>query len=121
MGLTPELLPMIVTVTLAHGARRLAAEPVIVKRPGAVEGLGSMDILCTDKTGKLTRAKIRLEGHVGADGTASPRVLELAALNSHFSAGIRNSLDAAILERAKNEPAGWSKVAEAPFDFERPL
>ena len=119
VGLTPELLPMIVTVTLAHGASRLAGEHVIVKRLAAIEGLGSMDVLCTDKTGTLTRAKIRLESHVGVDGLASPRVLELAVLNSTFSAGIRNPLDKAILGHAAVDVSRWKKVGEVPFDFER--
>ncbi|MGZ5079092.1 MAG: magnesium-translocating P-type ATPase [Usitatibacter sp.] len=119
VGLTPELLPMIVSVTLARGALRLADEHVIVKRLGAIEGLGSMDVLCTDKTGTLTRAHIRLESHIDGDGRDSPRVLELAYLNSHFAAGVRNPLDAAILERPALDPGRWKKLAEIPFDFER--
>ena len=118
VGLTPELLPMIVTVTLAHGAQRLAGEHVIVKRLVAIEGLGSMDVLCTDKTGTLTQAKIRLERHVGVDGASSERVVELAALNSAFSGGIHSPLDEAILAHAPDK-SGWTKVAETPFDFER--
>ena len=119
VGLTPELLPMIVSITLAHGALRLADEHVIVKRLGAIEGLGSMDVLCTDKTGTLTRAKIALERHVDGAGRESARVLELAYLNSHFGAGVRNPMDAAILDRRGIDASRWRKVAEIPFDFER--
>ncbi|MGZ5595587.1 MAG: magnesium-translocating P-type ATPase [Usitatibacter sp.] len=118
VGLTPELLPMIVTVTLARGAQRLAGEHVIVKRLASIEGLGSMDVLCTDKTGTLTQAKIRLERHVGTDGAPSERVVELAALNSAFSGGIHNPLDEAILAHRPGT-GGWKKLAETPFDFER--
>jgi P-type Mg2+ transporter len=118
VGLTPELLPMIVTVTLARGAQRLAGEHVIVKRLASIEGLGSMDVLCTDKTGTLTRAKIRLERHVGIAGAESARVLEHAVLNSAFSGGIHTGLDEAILAGAP-DVSRWKKIAEIPFDFER--
>jgi Mg2+-importing ATPase len=119
VGLTPELLPMIVTVTLARGATRLSRQHVIVKRLTAIEGLGGMDVLCTDKTGTLTEARIRLERHVDLQGAASDRVRELAYLNSYFQAGIRNPLDEAILAAGGTEVSGWRVVAEAPFDFER--
>ncbi|HEY4998065.1 MAG TPA: HAD-IC family P-type ATPase, partial [Usitatibacter sp.] len=119
VGLTPELLPMIMSITLAHGALRLADEHVIVKRLGAIEGLGSMDVLCTDKTGTLTRAKIALERHVDGQGRESARALQLAYLNSYFCAGVRNPLDAALLDQRGIDPGGWSKLAEIPFDFER--
>ena len=118
VGLTPELLPMIVTVTLARGAQRLAGEHVIVKRLASIEGLGSMDVLCTDKTGTLTRAKIAVERNVAIDGNASARALELAALNATFSGGIHNPLDEALVARATGT-SRWRKVAETPFDFER--
>ena len=98
VGLTPELLPMIVSVTLARGAIRMAKAQVIVKRLGAIHDLGSMDVLCTDKTGTLTEAKIKLARQVALSGADSARVLDLAWLNSHFQAGLRNPLDAAILE-----------------------
>src|SRR4026208_1174567 len=84
VGLTPELLPMVISVTLSRGALRMAKLPMIGKRPGPLQGLGSMDVLCTDKTGTLTEAKIRLERHVYAQGQESARVLELAYLNSFF-------------------------------------
>lgn len=84
VGLTPELLPMVVSVTLARGAMLMAKQRVIVKRLASIQNLGSMDVLCTDKTGTLTEARIRLEQHVDSEGQASERVLELAYLNSFF-------------------------------------
>ena len=119
VGLTPELLPMIVSVTLARGAIRMAKAQVIVKRLGAIHDLGSMDVLCTDKTGTLTEAKIRLARQVSLSGISSERVLELAWLNSHFQAGLRNPLDTAILESGAPRGAGWRKIDEVPFDFQR--
>ena len=119
VGLTPELLPMIVSVTLARGAMRMAKQKVIVKRLAAIHDLGSMDVLCTDKTGTLTEAKIALIRHITLSGADSERVLELAWLNSHFESGLRSPLDAAILEHASSIPAGWTKIDEVPFDFER--
>ena len=119
VGLTPELLPMIVSVTLARGAIRMAKAQVIVKRLGAIHDLGSMDVLCTDKTGTLTEAKIRLARQVALSGADSERVLDLAWLNSHFQAGLRNPLDTAIVESGPPRDAGWTKIDEVPFDFQR--
>src|SRR5579862_3214728 len=119
VGLTPELLPMIISVTLARGAIRMAKAQVIVKRLGAIHDLGSMDVLCTDKTGTLTEAKISLARQVALSGGASERVLELGWLSSHFQAGLRNPLDAAILESNPPHAAGWTKIDEVPFDFQR--
>ena len=119
VGLTPELLPMIVTVTLSRGALRMATRKVIVKRLAAIHNLGSMDVLCTDKTGTLTEAKIRLERHVDAAGRDSERVIELAYFNSYFETGLRSPLDAAILEHSTIDASRWRKLDEVPFDFER--
>lgn len=120
VGLTPELLPMVTTVTLSRGAVRMAARQVIVKRLAAIHDLGAMDVLCTDKTGTLTEASIRLVGHPGPDGADAGRVLELAAVNSRFGSGIRTPLDDAILARAGSEGDGnWRRLADIPFDFER--
>src|SRR3984893_1295415 len=119
VGLTPELLPMIISVTLARGAIRMAKAQVIVKRLGAIHDLGSMDVLCTDKTGTLTEAKISLARHVALSGADSERVLDLAWLNSHFHAGLRNPLDTAIVESGPPRGAGWAKIDEVPFDFQR--
>ncbi len=119
VGLTPELLPMVVSVTLARGAQRMADKKVIVKRLAAIQNLGSMDILCTDKTGTLTEARIRLERHLDSVGHNSKRVLELAYLNSFFETGLRSPLDNAILEHTEVNVTGWHKIDECPFDFER--
>ena len=119
VGLTPELLPMVVTVTLANGARRMAARRVVVKRLAAIHDLGAMDVLCADKTGTLTESRIRLERHVDACGEESERVLELAALNSAFESGLKSPLDEAILAHGKVDIARWRKIDEVPFDFER--
>jgi len=119
VGLTPELLPMVVSVTLARGALRMAAWRVIVKRPSAIQDMGAMDVLCTDKTGTLTEARIRLERHVDAMGRDSARVLELAYLNSYFESGLKSPLDDAILQHSEIDISGWQKIDEVPFDFER--
>jgi Mg2+-importing ATPase len=119
VGLTPELLPMVLSVTLSQGAMRLARRRVIVKRLSAVQELGGIDVLCTDKTGTLTEGHIRLERHVDALGRDSDHVLELAYLNSHFESGIRSPLDEAILAHTHIEASPWKKIDEVPFDFER--
>ena len=119
VGLTPELLPMVVTVTLSRGAIRMAKERVIVKRLSAVHDLGSMDVLCTDKTGTLTEAAIRLEQHLDPAGNDSARVLALAVLNSALETGLKTPMDEAILKHAEVDVAHWTKVDEVPFDFER--
>ena len=119
VGLTPELLPMVVSVTLARGAMRMAAQKVIVKRLTAIQDMGAMDVLCTDKTGTLTEAKIRLEKHVDPQGNESDRVLELAYLNSFFESGLKSPMDDAILAHQHIDVSGWTKIDEVPFDFER--
>lgn len=121
VGLTPELLPMVVAVTLARGAVRLSRQQVLVKRLAAIHDLGAMDLLATDKTGTLTQARIALERCVDANGRDSPEVLHWAALNSHFETGLRSPLDDAVLQRAGSTDIGrgWTKLDEVPFDFER--
>ena len=119
VGLTPELLPMVVSVTLARGALRMSKKKVLVKRLAAIHDLGSMDILCTDKTGTLTEARIRLDQHLDPRGEDSARVLELAYLNSHFESGLKSPLDEAILRHEEVDVRGWEKLDEVPFDFER--
>lgn len=119
VGLTPELLPMVVSVTLSRGAIHMAKKRVIVKHLASIQNLGSMDILCTDKTGTLTEAKIKLEQHVDPQGQISARVLELAYLNSFFETGLKNPLDEAILAHSEIDVSTWKKVDEVPFDFER--
>jgi P-type Mg2+ transporter len=119
VGLTPELLPMIVSVTLAQGALRLAKLRIIVKRPAAIHDLGSMDVLCTDKTGTLTEAKMSLAKCVALSGLESDHVLDLAWLNSNFESGLRSPLDTAVLEHGPRQRQDWIKLDEIPFDFER--
>ena len=119
VGLTPELLPMVVSVTLSRGALHMAKKRVIVKRLASITDLGSMDVLCTDKTGTLTEAKIRLEQHVDPQGKPSDRVLELAYLNSFFETGLKSPLDEAILAHKHIDVSAWKKIDEVPFDFER--
>ena len=120
VGMTPEFLPMIVAVTLARGAVRMAREQVIVKHLAAIQNLGSMDVLCSDKTGTLTRGEMELVQVVGPDGKESARAFELAYLNAAHETGIKSPLDAALLKRpAPPGFAGWQKRDEVPFDFER--
>ncbi|WP_162591664.1 magnesium-translocating P-type ATPase [Variovorax sp. PBL-E5] len=118
VGLTPELLPMVVSVTLSRGAMRMAKRRVIVKRLPSIENLGAMDVLCTDKTGTLTEARIHLAQCLDADGRDTTRVLMLAHLNSVFESGLKSPLDEAILAR-HTDVGGWRKIDEVPFDFER--
>ena len=119
VGLTPELLPMVVSVTLSRGALRMAANKVIVKRLASIQNLGSMDVFCTDKTGTLTEARIHLERHLDCLGRESQRVLELAYFNSFFETGLKSPLDDAILEHKEIDVSGWRKIDEVQFDFER--
>ena len=124
VGLTPEMLPMIVTSTLAKGAVLLARKKVVVKRLDAIQNLGAMDILCTDKTGTLTQDKVALARHADAYGQDTDEVLNFAYLNSHYQTGLKNLLDRAVLDHVelaavlKLEDA-YRKVDEIPFDFER--
>jgi Mg2+-importing ATPase len=110
---------MVVSVTLSRGAIRLAKLQMIVKRQTAIQDLGSMNVLCTDKTGTLTEAKIRLERHLDVNGQDSPRVLELAYINSFFETGLKSPLDEAILNHQTIDVSAWQKIDEIPFDFER--
>ncbi|MDC7713699.1 magnesium-translocating P-type ATPase [Vogesella sp. LYT5W] len=122
VGLAPELLPAIVSITLSHGAKRMARLGVIVRRLNSIENLGSMDVLCTDKTGTLTVGVVALDGAVDIAGQPSAAVLRLAALTARFQSGLTNPLDEAVL--AAQEKAGLDlgtvhKVDEIPYDFVR--
>jgi Mg2+-importing ATPase len=120
VGLTPEMLPMIVTVNLAKGALTMAGKKVIVKRLPAIQNLGAIDILCTDKTGTLTQDAVVLERHVGITGLESQDVLNYAYLNSYFQTGLRNLIDKAVLERTDLDVEHDCRlVDELPFDFQR--
>jgi len=124
VGLTPEMLPMIVNANLARGAIALARQKTIVKQLQAIQNLGAMDVLCTDKTGTLTQDKVVLIRHVDLWGADSLRVLEHAYLNSLFQTGLKNLLDRAVIERAealgmREVAKSWWKLDELPFDFVR--
>jgi P-type Mg2+ transporter len=119
VGLTPELLPMIVTVTLARSAMGLSKRKVIVKRLTAIHDLGAMDVLCTDKTGTLTEATIKLVRAIDGRGVESERAYAYAFVNSRFESGMKSPLDQAILAARPFGMTGWRKLDEVPFDFER--
>jgi magnesium-transporting ATPase (P-type) len=123
VGLTPEMLPMIVTVCLSRGALLMSGQKVIVKRLNSIQNLGAMDVLCTDKTGTLTRDKIILEKHCDVVLRESEDVLALAYLNSYFQTGLKNVMDRAILEyqylKEELKVPQSEKVDEIPFDFKR--
>ena len=119
VGLTPEMLPMIVTVNLAKGALAMAKKKVIVKKLPSIQNLGSINILCTDKTGTLTQDKVVLEHHVDIIGNKSDEVLNYAYLNSYFQTGLKNLLDRAVIEHVDLNVDECHLVDELPFDFQR--
>ena len=119
VGLTPQLLPAIVSVNLAYGARRMAEKKVIVKRLAAIENFGSMNVLCTDKTGTITQGLVTLEAANDLLGQASPRALLYATLNASFESGFASPIDAAIRQHGGVDVAAWSKLDEVPYDFLR--
>ncbi len=120
VGLTPQLLPAIISVNLAQGARRMADRKVIVKRLDSIEDFGSMDVLCSDKTGTLTEGRIRLKEALDLDGKSAPNVLELAAVNASFETGFRNPIDEAIRQASSSlDLSGYRRLDEEPYDFVR--
>jgi Mg2+-importing ATPase len=119
VGLTPEFMPMITSVTLSKGAVAMARKKVIVKHLSAIQNLGSLDVLCSDKTGTITAGTMSLDRSLDPFGNPSPRALELAYLNSKFETGIRSPLDDVILHQAPPNLEGYTKCDEIPFDFER--
>ncbi len=123
VGLTPEMLPMIVSVCLSKGAMAMSRKKVIVKRLNAIQNFGAMDILCTDKTGTLTMDSVILERHEDVNGDESEEVLIAALLISHLQTGLKSALDIAILKHSDSHSeldlAGYKKVDEMPFDFSR--
>lgn len=123
VGLTPEMLPMIVTTNLVKGATGMAKNGTIIKNINAIQNFGAIDVLCTDKTGTLTQDKIILEYHLDCDGEEDSRVLRHAYLNSYYQTGLKNLLDVAIIESTKQEldtdEIRYQKVDEIPFDFQR--
>ena len=124
VGLTPEMLPMIVTANLAKGAVNMSKRKVVVKRLNAIQNIGAMDVLCTDKTGTLTMDKIVLERHLNVFGQEDNEVMKWAYLNSYHQTGLKNLLDTAVLEHVElhdclKEGEAYKKVDEIPFDFQR--
>lgn len=119
VGLTPELLPMILSVTMSIGSVRMSKKGVIVKKLMAIPNFGSMDVLCTDKTGTLTEDKIVLVKYIDVNGKESQDVLLNAYLNSHYQTGIKNPLDDAVLKYEKINVSKYKKIDEIPFDFLR--
>jgi Mg2+-importing ATPase len=124
VGLTPEMLPMVVTANLARGAVAMSRRKVIVKKLPAIQNLGAMDVLCTDKTGTLTQDKVALLRHLDVEGNECEEVLEYAYLNSHFQTGLKNLLDRAVLDhedltQTRELTRRYLKYDEVPFDFHR--
>jgi Mg2+-importing ATPase len=119
VGVTPQLLPAIISVNLAHGAKRMAKERVIVKRLSAIENFGSMNVLCSDKTGTLTEGTVRVQSAVDIDGQEDATVLLYANLNARFQAGYANPIDEAIVFYRPIDAAEYQKVGEVPYDFMR--
>ncbi|MFZ4425890.1 MAG: magnesium-translocating P-type ATPase [Saprospiraceae bacterium] len=119
LGLTPEILPAIVAITLASGAKRLAAKKVIVKKLSAIQNFGAIDILCSDKTGTLTEGEVQVFACLRADGTESTLVKQYAYLNACYESGYSNPIDEAIRANAVSDISGFSKFDEVPYDFIR--
>lgn len=121
VGLTPEMLPMLVAINLSKGAITMAKKKVIVKRLNSIQNFGAMDVLCTDKTGTLTLDKIVLEIHCDVSGKEDEEVLRLAYINSFYQTGLKNLLDRAVLNHEKLLVTQYKKIDEIPFDFSRKI
>ena len=119
VGLTPQLLPAIISINLSHGARRMAEQKVIIKRLASIENFGSMNILCSDKTGTLTEGIMRLHSFAGADGNENEKVLLYAYLNSSYETGYKNPIDEAIRAHGSLDISAYHKLDEVPYDFIR--
>ncbi|MFX1405264.1 MAG: cation-translocating P-type ATPase, partial [Promethearchaeota archaeon] len=119
VGLTPQLLPAIITITLSQGAKRMAKSKVIIRRLNAIENFGSMTVLCTDKTGTLTEGKIQIHSAVDFNGHEAEKVLRLAYINASFQSGYQNPIDDAIRDYAKLDLSEYKKLDEVPYDFIR--
>jgi Mg2+-importing ATPase len=122
VGMAPELLPAIISITLSRGAQLMAKQGVIVRRLNSIENLGSMDVLCTDKTGTLTEGVVQLDGALDVHGQAADEVLRYAALNAHLQTGLANPLDEAIIAQTREsglDIAAYQKIDEIPYDFVR--
>lgn len=118
VGLTPQLLPAIISINLSHGAKKMASLKVVVKRLVSIENFGSMDVLCCDKTGTLTQGRAQMRSALGLDGKDNPKVLLYAYLNAYFETGFANPIDKAILDHPQ-DISGFKKLDEVPYDFDR--
>ncbi len=119
VGLTPQLLPAIISINLAHGAKKMATKKVIVKRLASIENFGSMNIICSDKTGTLTEGTVKVESALNVNGEASEKVFQFAFLNAFYETGFTNPIDKAILDFRKVDMSGYVKLDEIPYDFLR--
>lgn len=119
VGLTPEMLPAIVTITLSFGAKRLAQKKVIVKKLSSIQNLGSIDILCSDKTGTLTEGEVKIHSYVSPDGAENALIQKYAYLNAYFESGYPNPMDLAIREQSRTDISDYTKFDEVPYDFNR--
>ncbi|MGC8880242.1 MAG: magnesium-translocating P-type ATPase, partial [Anaerolineae bacterium] len=119
VGLTPQLLPAIISINLAHGARRMAQKKVIVKRLASIENFGSMDVICSDKTGTLTEGIVHLQSALDVEGVSSDRVLLYAYINAFYETGFTNPIDEAIRTYREFDLSGYQKLDEIPYDFVR--
>jgi Mg2+-importing ATPase len=119
VGFTPQLLPAIISVNLSRGARRMAEKQVIVKRLPSIENFGSMNVLCSDKTGTLTEGTVQLRASISVDGNPSERVLRFAYINAFYETGYANPIDRAIRESRQFDMGPYRKLDEIPYDFER--
>jgi Mg2+-importing ATPase len=119
VGLTPQLLPAIISINLAHGAKRMALDKVIVKRLASIENFGSMNVLCSDKTGTLTEGVVKLQSALNVDGQESEKVLLYAFLNASYETGFISPIDEAIRRYHPFDLSGYRKLDEVPYDFVR--
>lgn len=121
VGLTPQMLPAIISVNLSQGAKRMSAQGVIVKKLNSIENFGSMTVMCSDKTGTITKGQVKLESAMDNTGKKSETLVKLAAINSYFQEGYTNPIDQAILDENKNDFSKYEKLFEIPYSFENKL
>ncbi len=121
VGLTPQMLPAIISVNLSQGAKRMSEQGVIVKKLNAIENFGSMTIMCSDKTGTITKGKVKLDSAIDYAGEKSDNLKTLSMINSYFQEGYKNPIDEAILEGCTKDFSGYKKLFEIPYSFENKL
>ena len=121
VGLTPQMLPAIISVNLSQGAKRMSEQGVIVKKLNAIENFGSMTVMCSDKTGTITQGKVKLDGALDCNGNKSDNIYRLAAINSYFQEGYANPIDSAILDTRTDDFSNYKKIFEIPYSFESKL